>query len=185
MTTVGTPRGSTTGASTREAPTAPWSWRARRAGPLFVGAALVLLLVQPVGPLPTKGWIPLILGLSYLASAALGGRRAALWSTGIIVPVWGLAPMLTNYGIDANGQFYLILGAGLLLAALAGDRGIAVTRTSMALPVLGIGVVMFIAPFVGTWLTTGLAVALVVWGLWELRPQQVPEQQVAEPARTR
>jgi hypothetical protein len=175
MTAVGTPRNATAGAPARDTHTAPLSWRARRAGPLFVGAALVLLLVQPVGALPTKGWIPLILGLSYLASAALGGRRAALWSPGIIVAGWALAPMLTNYGIDAGGQFYLILGAALVIAALAGDRGIAISRMSMALPVVGIGVVMFIAPFVGAWLTTVLAVSMVGWGAWELRPRQVPE----------
>ncbi len=179
MTAVGTPRETTAAAPASETPMAPLSWRARRAGPLFVGAALVLLLVQPFGALPTKGWIPLFIGSAYLASAALAGRRAALWSPGIIVAGWAFAPMLTNYGVDAGGQFYLILGAALLVAAIAGDRGVAISRVSMALPVIGIGAVMFVAPFLGRWLTTFLAVSLVAWGAWELRPQRV-----AQPALT-
>jgi uncharacterized membrane protein len=51
---------------------------------------------------------------------------------------------------------------------------------SLALPVLFIGGVMAIAPFVGQWLTTVLAVPLVAWGLWQMRPQRADRRVAAD-----
>ena len=161
--------------------TEPMSSRLRRAVPLFVGAALVLLLLQPVGSLPLRGWVPVLIGLSYVASGLLSGRRGLLLAPGIVIAVWGLAPMTVQYtGEEFNGMFYLTLGTGLLIAALLAEKGWPrITPMSLALPVLFIGGTMAIAPHVGKWLTTILAVLLVAWGLFELRPQPVDE-----PART-
>ena len=36
----------------------PLSSRARRAVPLIVGGLLVLVLLQPIGSLPLRGWVP-------------------------------------------------------------------------------------------------------------------------------
>ena len=151
----------------------PRSSRLLRGGPLIVGAAAILLLLKPVGPLPLKGWVPILIGLSYVASGLLSGRRGLLLAPGIVIAVWGIAPMSTNYGYDFNGMFYLTLGTGLLVAALLAERGWhRITPMSLALPVLFIGGTMAVAPHVGTWLTTILAVLLVAWALWEMRPQE-------------
>ncbi|MBA2529959.1 MAG: hypothetical protein H0V19_08380 [Euzebyales bacterium] len=150
----------------------PLSVRARRAVPLLVGAAALLFLVQPIGALPPKGWIPVIAGLAYVGAAALSGRVGALWGPGLIIGIWGLAPMTTNYFPEFPGMFYLVLGTGLLLAAVLGDR-LQISRMSMALPVLFIGGTMFVASFIGAdrYLTAVLAVLLGGWALWELRRQ--------------
>lgn len=163
------PRDRTTASTQSE----PMSSRLRRAVPLFVGAALVLLLLQPIGSLPLRGWVPVLIGLSYVASGLLSGRRGLLLAPGIVIAVWGLAPMTVQYtGEEFNGMFYLTLGTGLLIAAVLAERGWSrITPMSLALPVLFIGGTMAIAPHVGDWLTTILAVLLVAWGLFELRPQ--------------
>lgn len=154
------------------------SSRLRRGGPLIVGAALLLVLLQPVGSLPLRGWVPVIIGLSYVASGLLSGRRGLLLGPGIVIATWGLAPMTVQYnGNEFNGMFYLTLGTGLLIAALLAERGWSrITPMSLALPVLFIGGTMAIAPHVGQWLTTILAVLLVAWALWEMRPQKVDDR---------
>jgi len=151
--------------------TVPLSVRIRRAVPLIVGAVAMLLLVQPIGGLPPMGWIPVIAGLTYVAAAALSSRVGALWGPGIIIGIWGLAPMTTNYFPEFPGMFYLVLGTGLLLAAVLGNR-LQISRMSMALPVLFIGGTMYVSSFVRAdrYLTTVLAVLIGAWGLWELRP---------------
>lgn len=157
--------------------TEPLSARLHRAVPLFVGAALILLLLQPVGGLPLRGWVPVLIGLSYVASGLLSGRRGLLLGPGIVIAVWGLAPMTVQYtGEEFNGMFYLTLGTGLLIAAVLAENGwTRITPMSLALPVLFIGGTMAIAPEAGTWLTTILAGLMAVWGLFELRPQSDTE----------
>jgi hypothetical protein len=163
----------------------PLSSRLRRSGPLLVGAALVLALLEPVGSLPLRGWVPLLVGLSYVASGLLSGRRGLLLGPGVVIATWGLAPMTVQYtGEEFNGMFYLTLGTGLLIAALLAERGWSrITPMSLALPVLFIGGTMAIAPHVGRWLTTVLAVLLVAWALWELSPQRADDRAPA-PAAT-
>ncbi|HWH29448.1 MAG TPA: hypothetical protein VNU26_10875 [Mycobacteriales bacterium] len=156
-----------------EGGTEPLSSRLRRGGPLLVGAALVLLLLQPIGSLPLRGWVPVLIGLSYVAAGLLSGRRGLLLGPGIVIAGWGLAPMTVQYtGEEFNGMFYLTLGTGLLVAAILAQSGWSrITPMSLALPVLFIGGTMAIAPHVGRWLTTILAGLLAGWALWEMRPQ--------------
>lgn len=170
---------------TRPHPTAaddvePVSSRLRRAVPLFVGAALVLVLLKPVGDLPLRGWVPVLIGLSYIASGLLAGRRGVLLAPGIVIATWGLAPLTVQYaGEEFPGMFYLTLGTGLLVAAFLAQRGFSrITPMSLALPVLFIGGTMFLAQYAGDALTTVLAVLLVAWGLFELRPQRLDETRV-------
>ncbi len=149
----------------------PMSSRLRRAVPLFVGAALVLLLRKPIGDLPLKGWVPILIGLSYVAAGLLSGKRGVLLAPGVVLTAWGVAPMTTNYAEEFPGMFYLCLGTGLLVAALLAQNGYTrITPMSLALPVLFIGATMFAAKYAGDALTTILAVLLVAWGLFELRP---------------
>jgi hypothetical protein len=165
--------------------TEPMSSRLRRAAPLFVGAGLVLFLLQPIGSLPLKGWVPVLIGLAYIASGLLSGRRGVLLAPGIVIAVWGLAPMTVQYtGNEFGGMFYLTLGTGLLIAALLAERGWSrITPMSLALPVLFIGGTMYVSSLVGDALTTVLAVLLVAWGLFELRPQSTEDDRVMTTSR--
>lgn len=163
----------------------PMSSRLRRAVPLFVGAALVLLLLKPIGDLPLRGWVPLLIGLSYIASGLLSGKRGVLLAPGIVIAAWGIAPMTVQYaGEEFPGMFYLTLGTGLLIAALLAQRGFSrITPMSLAIPVLFIGGTMYVAQYAKDALTTVLAVLLVAWGLFELRPQRMDDEDVVT-ART-
>lgn len=158
----------------------PMSSRLRRAAPLFIGAALVLVLLQPIGELPLRGWVPVLIGLSYIASGLLSGKRGVLLAPGIVIAAWGIAPMTVQYsGEEFPGMFYLTLGTGLLVAAFLAQRGFSrITPMSLALPVLFIGGTMYVAQYAKDSLTTVLAVLLVAWGLFELRPQRISDGDV-------
>ncbi len=81
-------------------------------------------------------------------------------------------------------MLHLTLGTGLVIAALLAERGCPrITPMSLALPVLFIGGTMAIAPRAGDSLTTILAVLLVAWGLFELRPQSDRGQTGTDSAR--
>lgn len=150
-------------------PTSTTGSRIGAGAPLFVGAALVLLLIDPIGPLPTKGWVPILVGLSFVAAGLLGRRNGRHVASGLAIAVWGIAPLSTNYGYEFNGMFYLTLGTGLLLGAILARRGMrAITPMSLALAVLMIGGVMALAPYLKSSLTTFLALLLVAWGAWEV-----------------
>jgi hypothetical protein len=147
---------------------------------LIAGAVAILLLLQPIGSLPLKGWVPILTGLTFVVAGLVGGRRGLLVGPGIVLAAWGVAPLSTNYGADFPGMFYLCLGTGLFVAALLAERGLrGITPMSLAIPVLFIGGVMFIAPRVDSYLTTVLAVILVAYALWEMRPQQAEDKALA------
>lgn len=180
MTSVETQRASTAAPDGVE----PMASRLRRAVPLFVGAALVLFLLKPIGDLPLKGWVPILIGLSYVAAGLLSGKRGVLLAPGVVLAAWGVAPMTTNYTKEFPGMFYLCLGTGLLIAALLAQNGFSrITPMSLAIPVLFIGGTMFVSKYAGDALTTILAVLLVAWGLYELRPQRLDDEQVLTASR--
>lgn len=163
----------------------PMSSRLRRAVPLFVGAALILLLLKPIGELPLRGWVPVLIGLSYVASGLLSGKRGVLLAPGVVIATWGIAPMTVQYtGEEFPGMFYLTLGTGLLVAAFLAQQGFwRITPMSLALPVLFIGGTMYVAQYAKDSLTTVLAVLLVAWGLFELRPQRIDDEDVVTARR--
>jgi hypothetical protein len=161
--------------------TEPLSGRIRRGAPLIVGAVVILLLLQPIGSLPLKGWVPILTGLTFVAAGLIGGRRGLLVGPGIVLASWGVAPLSTNYDTDFPGMFYLCLGTGLLIAAFLAERGWrGITPMSLAIPVLFIGGVMFIAPRVDPYLTTVLAVIIVAYAVWEMRPQRADDKALAD-----
>lgn len=129
--------------------------------------------LEPIGSLPLRGYIPMIIGLSYIAAGLLGGRGGLLLGPGIVLTAWGVAPMTVNYAEEFGGMFYLCLGTGLVIAAFLAERAWhRITPMSLAIPVLFIGFIMFVAPYVAPNLTFVVAALLVGWGLFELRPQK-------------
>ncbi|SDY04731.1 hypothetical protein SAMN05661080_02126 [Modestobacter sp. DSM 44400] len=140
--------GMTTGAAATTDPGNPvpapgrWRWV-----PALVGALVVSLAVAPVGPLPFYV-TPLILGVTYLAAAVVGGRSATLWAPGLIITAWGGAVVLV-FSHTLNADFAAVavtaLGIGATAAALLGRVGFRMDAIAVALSVLFAGLTELIA----------------------------------------
>ncbi len=115
---------------------------------VFLAGALVLELLVNRGELRFF-WTPLILGLTYLAAAAAGGRDGGHWSGAIALTGWGAAVAWVGQvrpeDIDVAGVYVAGVGLAVVVAAAAAQRGWPVS-------VLSVGVTLLIA---------GLALALV------------------------
>jgi hypothetical protein len=130
---------------------------------LLAGAALLLLLD------PELHWVPLLLGLPYLAAAALGGPRGSYWSTAIVLTAWGIGPVVffeAEWREVSQAALYLVcVGAGGLVAALLAERaGFAITAVAISATVLGAGLVYALQPHVEAVeepVTYGIALAAV------------------------
>ncbi len=154
--------------------------RRARGAALIVGAVLIAVLIEEelLGVLAFY-WFPTLVGLTYLAAAAVSRSRGTLWGPGLVVTTGGLAAALW-FRDRAPDSFQFLalavmaLGLGGVLAALLGQlRGLSISAMSIALPVLLFGVFalleqQMVEPVVGqTWVYVGL---LALWGLYELRP---------------
>lgn len=125
---------------------ARWRWI-----PALLGALVVSLAVVPIGPLPFYV-TPLILGLTYLAAAAVGGRRATLWAPGLIITAWGCGVLLVFSGTltaDFPAVAVTALGIGAAMAALMGRAGFRVDSIAIALSVLFAGLTELVASLWG------------------------------------
>lgn len=145
---------------------------ARRRGlALVAGAVAIVLLVSPVGPLPVH-WNPLLVGLAFVAAAALTGPRSPLWGPGLVVSAYGTATVVDRASDVswAGGWTTVAIGLGGLLAAHLGDRGWAMSAASVAWPVVFIGLGQSINSITSgngtiTWFTAGITFA---YGVAEL-----------------
>ena len=144
----------------------------RRRGLVLLGGAIVIaLLVKPIGPLDYY-FNPLLIGLAFVAAAAVTGPRSPLWGAGLVLSAWGTSKVIEN-NIEvgwAGGMTTLAIGLGALLAAYLATRGWAVSAASVAWPVVFIGLGQFLhSNTLGsgliTWYTIGLA---AVYGVAEL-----------------
>lgn len=166
--------------STTDPPAETDDVRARRLrGPvLILGAAAIAGLVE--GGILDYSTFPLLLGLVYLAAAAVSRSHGTLWGPGLVTTAVGLAIALW-YGAGRGGDSFqllaltvMALGLGGVLAALLGQlRGLVITPMSIALPVLLFGAFSLleqqrVEPVTGsTWVYVAL---LALWGAFELRP---------------
>jgi len=137
---------------------------------LVVGGIVLLLLVRPVGPL-AYSWIPLLVGLAFVAAAALTGPRSPLWGPGLVVSAYGTAEVV-NLLTDVPGAgawTVVAIGLGGLLAAFLGGRGWAMSAAGVASPVVFIGIGQWIAGTAPggtiTWFSAGVT---VLYGVAEL-----------------
>jgi hypothetical protein len=152
--------------------------RRLRGAVLLVGAVAIAGLVE--GGILDYFTFPLLLGLVYLAAAAVSRSHGTLWGPGLVTTVVGLAIALW-YGAGRGGDSFqllaltvMALGLGGVLAALLGQlRGLVITPMSIALPVLLFGAFSLleqqrVEPVTGsTWVYVAL---LALWGAFELRP---------------
>lgn len=152
--------------------------RRLRGAVLLLGAAAIAGLVE--GGLLDYYTFPLLLGLVYLAAAAISRSHGTLWGPGFVTTGVGLAIALW-FGVGRGGDSFqllaltvMALGLGGVLAAVLGQlRGVVITPMSIALPVLLFGVFSLleqqrVEPVTGsTWVYVAL---LALWGAFELRP---------------
>ena len=137
---------------------------------LLVGAAVIALLVKPVGPLGYH-WNPLLVGLVFTAAAAFTGRRSPLWGAGLVVAFWGLSQVVVVALSPSWGAPFAtaMIGVGGLVAGGLASRGFAVSPASVAAPVVFIGLGQLVnSTFPGAGITVYTAGLALVWGLVEL-----------------
>lgn len=139
--------------------------RRRQGAALIAGAALVYVLVE-VGDLRFY-WTPLLLGLTYLLAAGLGGPDGSYWSTACVITGWGLGVVLLaerDLGVPAEAGYLLAAGAGALAAALLERAGYAVDALGIAASLVLAGAIYALEPRIeafGRASTYAAAVAVV------------------------
>jgi hypothetical protein len=90
---------------------------------LLATAAVVAFLLQPRGPVQFY-WLPLIVGLGFLAAAAMSARPGRFWEAGFVLTGWGISVALVLSGtLSVDAEVGYLVGVGLgVLAALACAR---------------------------------------------------------------
>lgn len=141
---------------------------------LLLGGLLVIVLVAPVGSLRLY-WMPLIIGLTYLASSVAGGRSGGLWVPGLVVTAWGVATTTVLSGVistDFTATTILAIGVGATAATQLPRIGIPCNPLAIAVVVFLIGALELLEAQAGGIFVQGWpwGVFLVLGGLWELRP---------------
>jgi len=137
---------------------------------LLVGAVAILLLVKEIGPLDYY-WNPLLVGVAFLAAAAVTGPRSPLWGAGLVVGFWGVSKVFQN-NTDfawAGSATTAMIGVGGLVGAYLVTRGFAISVASVAFPVVFIGLGQYIHSTFEGWPITGYTAGLAaVYGIAEL-----------------
>ncbi len=126
---------------------------------LLLGGVVVILVVAPVGP-KSLYWMPLIIGLTYLASSAAGGRSGGLWVPGLIVTAWGVATTTVLSGTiqaDFTATTILAIGIGAILATQLPRVGIPCNPLAIAVIVAAIGALELLEAQVGGIFCPGVA----------------------------
>lgn len=120
-----------------------------RQGLALLAGALVLELLVGVGPLRFY-WMPLILGLSYLAAAAAGGRAGGHWATACVLTGWGVSVVAVGLAqpqdVDVAGAYLLGAGAGAAAGSLLTQRGFALSQSGLAVTIAGAGLILALSP---------------------------------------
>lgn len=124
-----------------------------RQGLLLLTGALALELLVGQGPLHFY-WTPLIVGLSYLAAAAVGGRTGGYWATACVLTGWGLAVVAIGsahpQNIDLAGAYLFGAGAGALAGSLLPRARFDVSQVGVAATVAASGLVLGLSPRAST-----------------------------------
>ena len=141
---------------------------------LLLGGLVVILTIEPVGGKHLY-WMPLIIGLTYLAASAAGGRGGGLWVPGLMVTAWGIATTTVLSGtirVDFTAATIFAIGVGAILATFLPRFGVPCNPQAIAIIVAAIGGLELLEAQVGGALVKGWpwGLFLVLGGLWELRP---------------
>lgn len=142
--------------------------RARRArqGAALLGAAALFALAFSLLDLEFW-WIPLGVGLAYLAAAGASGRTGSYWATGVTVTGWGVSVVWLNAAdpdVIAAAAQVLGIGVGALAGAALQRAGFAVDLLGVAATAAAVGLVFMLerqAGWLVDWKTFALALAAV------------------------
>jgi len=130
--------------ATSTRPLVPPRTRVARGVALLVAAALYALLVDGVLDFT---WTPFLLGLAYLAAAAVGGPRGGLWSTATVLLGWGLGVLVVfQTGLEVQRAAAEVTGVGLgvLAAAALAARGFSVDLVGVGATIVLAGAVFLL-----------------------------------------
>jgi hypothetical protein len=151
------------------------SARRTRALVILAGAAVLLLLVKGAGV--RFYWVPVVLGITYLAAAAAGRSRGPLWAPGWVLTVVGLAEAAWFHAGRPADSFefaeltLLAAGTGAVLAVAMSVLRVHVSAMSIAMAVLLTGA-FNLAEANGVHDISGnvwfYAALLALWGVAEL-----------------
>ena len=135
-----------------------------RQGLVLLAGAIVLAVL--LGPQDDRFYfVPLGLGLVYLAAAAAGGPRGGYWATALVLVGWGLAVVWVREGgpdLDTAGLYLAGAGLGATAGVLLARNGFAVDPLGLAGTVLAAGVVLALSPQWEEVLTEARTYALLV-----------------------
>lgn len=134
-----------------------------RQGGILLAGAFVLALVLSDDP-RRFFWVPLGLGLVYLAAALAGGKDGGYWATAVVLVGWGAAVVFVREArpeLDLAGLYLLGAGLGAMVGVVLARRGWAVDPLGLAGTVALAGVLLALAPQVEA-LTEARTFALAV-----------------------
>lgn len=112
-------------------------------------------------------WIPLGVGLVYLAAAAASGRDGSYWATAVTVSGWGLSVAWLNVAdpdVIAPAAQVFGIGMGALAGAALARRGFAVDLLGVAATAAGVGLIFMLqrqAGWLVDWKTYAVLLAAV------------------------
>ncbi len=110
---------------------------------LLGGALVFVVVIHPDGA--RFFWTPLVLGLAYLAAAAVGGRHGGHWATACVLTGWGCAVALAGAArpdLDIAGLYLAGAGLGALAGLLLARAGVAVSTLGLAGTIAGAGLLL-------------------------------------------
>ena len=89
-------------------------------------------------------WTPLVLGVVYLAAAAVGGPQGSYWATAVVLTLFGFGPVARfawNVDASAASLYVIALGLAVLVAAQLAERRVAITPTAVGATILALGLI--------------------------------------------
>ena len=93
-------------------------------------------------------WTPLVVGLAYLAAAAVGGRRGGHWATACVLVGWGAAVVFAGAArpdLDIAGLYMAGAGLGAVAGLLLRRAGIDADPLGMAVAITAGGLILTFA----------------------------------------
>jgi hypothetical protein len=124
--------------------------RINRAILLLAGGVFLTVMVAPDDD--RFYWTPLVLGLSFLAAAAVGPRTSGPWAPACALVGWGAAVVFVRLAepeLDTSGVYLVGAGAGVMIGVELARRGFASDPTTLAATVVIAGALLALSTTAG------------------------------------
>jgi len=159
-------------------------------GLLLSGGAVLLAVTAGADRIPFY-WTPLILGLTYLVAAMVGGSRGGYWATALGLTGWGLAVVylakVRPPDVDPAGAYLVGVGLAGVAAAVLRGRGLLISELGFAATVAAAGLTLALTSRASGTLddATTYAIALGVVGVFNVAGGAYQKARGGPPAPTR